>query len=67
MTMPRQLNGAEVVYHGYRAHGGEPVVVIESPEGERIGLLRHVVRHSPSGMNCGCGAQPDEESRDRVT
>ena len=62
--MPRQLNGAEVVYHGYREHGEEPVVVIESPAGERIGLLRHVVRHSPSGMNWGYrGSGPCDTAR----
>lgn len=50
---------ADVMYHGYLQGPADYVIVLESPDGERIGALEHVVRHSPSGFNWGyVGAGP---------
>lgn len=43
----------ELVYHGYRQDPVGPVIFVETETGQRIGMLRHIVRHSPSGMNWG--------------
>lgn len=46
-----------VVYHGYRARttASTCVVALETPAGDVLGMLRHVVRHSPAGLNWGYG------------
>lgn len=44
---------SDLVYHGYRHGSSGPVVALESPDGTRVGILQHVVRHSPSGLNWG--------------
>jgi hypothetical protein len=44
----------DVVYHGQQtARGG--VVHLETPDGQVLGRLPHVIRHSPTGLNWGYG------------
>ena len=58
----RMRAGAEdddVVYHGYRRQPSEQIIELETQAGVKIGVLQHVVRHSPTGMNWGyVGAGP---------
>jgi hypothetical protein len=46
-----------VIYAGYDGTDtSKPaIVVLETPEGESLGQLRHVVRHSPTGLSWGYG------------
>jgi hypothetical protein len=44
----------DVVYHGRQTERGG-VVHLETPDGRVLGRLRHVVWHSPAGMNWGYG------------
>jgi hypothetical protein len=42
----------EVIYHGYhRGSAGVSVVAIETEHGQQLGLLRHVIRYAPTGLN----------------
>lgn len=53
-----------VVYHGYRCQPVQQLIVIESAAGGQIGVLRHVARHSPSGLNWGyLGSGPLDTAR----
>jgi hypothetical protein len=47
----------EVIYrgHGNENPAGGRLVTIETPEGETLGVLRHVVKHSPTGYTWGYG------------
>ena len=46
----------DVVYHGnHRGPSGPGTVTVETPAGEVLGLLNHVVRHSPTGLSWGYG------------
>lgn len=61
MTAPAK---AEIIYHGYRYPNGRPVIVMETSEGEEIGLVRHLVRHSPTGLSWGYnGSGPADTAR----
>lgn len=51
--MTTRHGSSDLVYHGYRDETSGPVVVLDSPDGTRIGTLTHIVRHSPSGLNWG--------------
>lgn len=42
----------EAIYHGWPLPDGQVSVVVESPEG-KYRPLPHIVRHSPTGFNCG--------------
>ena len=45
-----------VVYHRY--HEGtdsNAVVALETPHGQPLGVLRHIVRYSPVGLSWGYG------------
>ena len=55
----------EVVYHGYhRSSAGVSVVAIETERGQQLGLLHHVVRYSPTGLNWGYqGSGPADLAR----
>jgi hypothetical protein len=44
---------AGVVYHGYQRKAGGSVIAIENADGATIGVVRHVVKHSPTGMGWG--------------
>jgi hypothetical protein len=55
----------DVVYHGYH-HGsaGAGVVAIETDQGEQLGLLRHMIWHSPTGLSWGYqGSGPADLAR----
>jgi hypothetical protein len=55
---------ADVVYHGYQQAAGGSVIAIENAAGETTGLVRHVVRHSPTGMGWGyAGSGPADCAR----
>ena len=56
--MARQEDSG-VLYRGYRRGLADQFIEVENQHGEVIGVLQHVVRHSPSGMNWGyVGAGP---------
>ena len=60
--MPSRQQSDAVVYHGYRLPSG-PIIALESP-GLPVRSLRHVVRHSPSGLNWGYrGSGPCDTAR----
>jgi hypothetical protein len=55
----------DVIYHGYH-HGsaGAGVVAIETEQGQQLGLLRHVIWHSPTGLSWGYqGSGPADLAR----
>ncbi len=54
----------EVSYRGYRvARSGAQLVTVER-DGQVVGPLRHVVRHSPAGLNWGyAGSGPADLAR----
>jgi hypothetical protein len=53
----------EIVYHGQQSPGGK-LVTLETADGETVGLLRHVVKHSPGGFNWSyAGSGPAELAR----
>lgn len=44
----------DAVYHGvYWPMAGRRVVLVEAPGGQLLGIVPHVVRHSPAGLNWG--------------
>ncbi len=48
-------NAEDVVYHGSGGGAGGRPILIETPDGRQIGAVRHVVRHSPTGLSWGYG------------
>ncbi len=50
--MPSHENGTEIIYHG-RRENGDTIITVETAGGQHIGMLPHIARHSPSGMNWG--------------
>ncbi len=54
----------EVWYHGSGAGAGSRAIVVEGEDGTPKGLLRHVPRHSPTGMSWGYqGSGPADTAR----
>jgi hypothetical protein len=54
----------DVVYHGYQSPVAGSIITIETPAGETAGLVRHVVKHSPTGMGWGyAGSGPADCAR----
>ena len=51
--MAAEQGAKGLIYHGYRRQSSGQVVMVESEDGEPIGVLNHVVQHSPSGLNWG--------------
>ena len=52
-------SGENLVYHGYQQAFGGSVIAIETAGGETAGLVRHVVKHSPTGIGSGvCRIRP---------
>ena len=45
----------EVIYHGSGSGAGGRLIRIETPDGRRVGVLHHIVRHSPTGLTWGYG------------
>lgn len=45
----------DLVYHGFRRPTGGCVIAVETLDGEQLGLLRHVPKHSPTGYSWGYG------------
>lgn len=60
-----ELDLADVTYHGHRPHGGGAAVIeVLDAAGDSIGVVRHVVRHSPTGMQWGyAGSGPADCAR----
>jgi hypothetical protein len=58
-------SGDEVIYHGYhRSSAAVSLVTIETEHGQQLGLLHHVVRYSPTGLNWGYqGSGPADLAR----
>jgi hypothetical protein len=56
--------GEDVVYHGYWQEDGDSVICVEDAPGEQIGVVRHLPRRSPTGMNWGyAGSGPSDAAR----
>jgi hypothetical protein len=52
--MMAALNGrTDVIYHGVWRENGRSVINIEDEEGVQLGVVRHLPKHSPTGMNWG--------------
>ena len=47
------MNHDEITYHGYAEEAGGCVVVLEDRAGQQVGVLAHIVKHSPDGMQWG--------------
>jgi hypothetical protein len=47
--------GDELIYHGNGSGAGGRPILVETPDGRQTGVLRHVVRHSPTGLTWGYG------------
>lgn len=45
----------DVVYRGHGPRAGGGLVTLEGRDGSPLGVLRHVVRHSPTGLSWGYG------------
>lgn len=45
----------DVIYHGNGSGAGGRPVLTETPDGRQTGVLRHVVRHSTTGLSWGYG------------
>jgi hypothetical protein len=45
----------DVIYHGYRRAMGGSFIAVETPDGEQIGVVNHVAKHSPTGLSWGYG------------
>ena len=43
----------DVVYHGTKTSHSGAVITVETPDGEVLGVVRHVAAHSPGGMTWG--------------
>jgi Family of unknown function (DUF6166) len=56
---------ADLVYHGHkRRPGGAGLVTVDTPDGQTLGLLPHVARHSPTGFGWGYqGSGPADLAR----
>lgn len=52
--MNTDLAGNDVTYHGWR-EAGNPVIAVEDASGAAVGMVGHVVKHSPTGMGWGYG------------
>jgi hypothetical protein len=56
----------DLIYHGYRPQdgAGAALIAIETPDGAQVGVVRHVVKHSPSGLSWGySGSGPADCAR----
>jgi len=63
-AQPAPPAGADVIYHGYRRKTGGSVIAIEDAGGAMTGVVRHVVKHSPTGMGWGyAGSGPADCAR----
>jgi hypothetical protein len=47
------MAGDEIWYHGVGPERGGRAILIEDAAGHELGVLRHVVHHSPTGMTWG--------------
>lgn len=55
----------DVIYHGTQPHGGGAgVITIEDRHGNELGVVRHLPKHSPTGMAWGyAGSGPADAAR----
>ena len=57
-------SGTDVIYHGFRREDGSSVINVEDGEGTQLGVVRHLPKHSPTGMNWGfAGSGPADTAR----
>ena len=62
--MPALKADSIVTYHGYWSKNGGPVIGMEDGRGTQIGVVQHLPKHSPTGMNWGyCGSGPADTAR----
>jgi hypothetical protein len=62
--MPEDRPSGDVTYHGLRRESGVSVIVIENAVGEPVGIVPHLIKHSPTGMNWGySGSGPADTAR----
>jgi hypothetical protein len=45
--------GGELIYHGRNSGNGTAVILIENAAGDQLGVVQHLPKHSPTGMNWG--------------
>jgi hypothetical protein len=45
----------DVVYHGVKSSHTGAIITVETPDGEVLGVVRHIAAHSPGGMTWGYG------------
>ena len=58
------MNHDEITYHGYAEEAGGCVVVLEDRAGQQVGVLAHIVKRSPDGMQWGyLGSGPADTAR----
>jgi hypothetical protein len=56
MISADHIGRPDVVYPGVAwPAGGRRVILIETPGGQLLGAVRHIIRHSPAGLNWGYG------------
>ena len=54
----------DVIYHGLSREDGGAVIFVENACGEQIGVVPHLPKHSPSGLNWGfAGSGPADTAR----
>jgi RNA polymerase Rpb2, domain 3 len=45
----------DVVYHGVKSSHTGAIITVETPDGDVVGVVRHIAAHSPGGMTWGYG------------
>jgi hypothetical protein len=62
--MATEQTTGSVIYHGFWRKNSTPVIVIEDEHGHQTSTVRHLPKHSPTGMNWGyAGAGPTDTAR----
>lgn len=51
--MPNEHASTGVIYHGVRRDNGGAVILVENLACEQIGVVKHLPKHSPTGINWG--------------
>lgn len=62
MSADHNITGT--IYRGFRRASGDPVIIKEDRNGHPTGTVRHLPKHSPTGMNWGyAGSGPADTAR----
>ena len=62
--MSAEQTPRETIYHGLWRENGCCEIAAEDEDGHRVGIVRHVPKSSPTGMNWGyAGSGPDDTAR----